>query len=250
MPSSITDESLWDKAKEVAAKEGHGKDYAYITGIYKRMGGKFEKKDYEKTLGPVTMEIYEKAEHLDPSKKSKLQKEYRSGNYSVRELADKEGVSRHQVEGSVKGVSSPAKSKEGIAHHQSEHARWKGKTLPKHIVDANHEGRNKAIEKRPATSMEGPVSRALHKLGVSFKTQVDFNHFFNLDNVEAGIADFYIPSKRLFIQADGPRHSLDNVKARVGKQDSIIRSHGYKVLHITPKDMDSLTDILRRHVAQ
>jgi hypothetical protein len=30
-------ERLWDKAKELATKQGHTKDYAYITGILKRM---------------------------------------------------------------------------------------------------------------------------------------------------------------------------------------------------------------------
>lgn len=32
-------EDLWNQAKAQAAKEGHAKDYAYITGIFKKMAG-------------------------------------------------------------------------------------------------------------------------------------------------------------------------------------------------------------------
>lgn len=43
MPKTIhgqpVDESKWEKAKAQAEKEGHGGDYAYIMGIYKRMAG-------------------------------------------------------------------------------------------------------------------------------------------------------------------------------------------------------------------
>lgn len=35
----VTDEAKWEKAKKIAAKEGKGEDYAYITGIYKKMMG-------------------------------------------------------------------------------------------------------------------------------------------------------------------------------------------------------------------
>lgn len=38
----VKDEALWSKAKAQAEKEGHGDDYAYITGIYKKMGGEFD----------------------------------------------------------------------------------------------------------------------------------------------------------------------------------------------------------------
>ncbi len=30
-------EALWAQAKEAAAKEGHAGDYAYITGVFKKM---------------------------------------------------------------------------------------------------------------------------------------------------------------------------------------------------------------------
>lgn len=33
------DEEKWERAKELASEEGHAEDYAYITGIYKRMMG-------------------------------------------------------------------------------------------------------------------------------------------------------------------------------------------------------------------
>lgn len=38
----VKNEALWSKAKAQAEKEGHGDDYAYITGIYKKMGGEFD----------------------------------------------------------------------------------------------------------------------------------------------------------------------------------------------------------------
>ena len=43
MPKTIAgkpkDEEKWDKAEELAGKQGRGDDYAYIMGIYKRMMG-------------------------------------------------------------------------------------------------------------------------------------------------------------------------------------------------------------------
>lgn len=43
MPAGIVktkrDEKLWRKAKQIAAKAGRANDYAYITGIYKKMKG-------------------------------------------------------------------------------------------------------------------------------------------------------------------------------------------------------------------
>lgn len=38
-PGWVKDHKKWEKAKELAAKQGRTKDYAYITGIYKKMGG-------------------------------------------------------------------------------------------------------------------------------------------------------------------------------------------------------------------
>jgi len=47
MPTNIVktpaDEKKWEKAKEQAKKEGHGKDYAYITTIYEAEKGKSKK---------------------------------------------------------------------------------------------------------------------------------------------------------------------------------------------------------------
>lgn len=44
MPSNLVktpkDERLWDKAKDLAADQGHKNDYAYITGIFQRMKGR------------------------------------------------------------------------------------------------------------------------------------------------------------------------------------------------------------------
>lgn len=43
MPSNVVrtprDEHLWEKAKQVAASQGHAKEYDYIMGIYKKMQG-------------------------------------------------------------------------------------------------------------------------------------------------------------------------------------------------------------------
>lgn len=50
-------EDLWNKAKAQAAKEGHAKDYAYITGIFKKMADVTVRSDYESippsNLGPL-----------------------------------------------------------------------------------------------------------------------------------------------------------------------------------------------------
>lgn len=41
MPTAtVVDESIWKKAKKAARKEGHGDNYAYVTAIYKSMGGR------------------------------------------------------------------------------------------------------------------------------------------------------------------------------------------------------------------
>lgn len=44
-PSWVKDHDKWSKAKEQASKEGKGDDYAYITGIYKKMGGTINSED-------------------------------------------------------------------------------------------------------------------------------------------------------------------------------------------------------------
>lgn len=46
------DEHKWNKAKEIAAKEGRAEDWAYIVGIYKKMMGvsKTKKAGVEKSL--------------------------------------------------------------------------------------------------------------------------------------------------------------------------------------------------------
>lgn len=41
MPGKV-DEAKWESAKQAAAKQGHAEDYAYISGIYKKMGGEFK----------------------------------------------------------------------------------------------------------------------------------------------------------------------------------------------------------------
>lgn len=44
MPTNVVktkkDEKHWSKAKAIAAKSGHSKDWAYIMGIYQKMSGK------------------------------------------------------------------------------------------------------------------------------------------------------------------------------------------------------------------
>lgn len=42
MPKFIASESKWEEAKRAAAKQGRANDYAYIMGIYKKMGGTFK----------------------------------------------------------------------------------------------------------------------------------------------------------------------------------------------------------------
>lgn len=45
--SMDTVEQYWNRAKVIAAKNGHKDDYDYITGITKRMAGIAEKFDYK-----------------------------------------------------------------------------------------------------------------------------------------------------------------------------------------------------------
>lgn len=42
MPDWVQDEDKWSKAKKIASDEGHKDEYDYITGIYKKMGGKIK----------------------------------------------------------------------------------------------------------------------------------------------------------------------------------------------------------------
>jgi len=48
MPANLVkterDERLWEKAKRLAARQGHAGDWAYIVGIFKRMRGHRTKK--------------------------------------------------------------------------------------------------------------------------------------------------------------------------------------------------------------
>ena len=45
MPDWVVDEDKWNKAKQVADEQGHRDDYAYITGIYKKMGGRIKSQE-------------------------------------------------------------------------------------------------------------------------------------------------------------------------------------------------------------
>lgn len=51
MPNNVVhsakDEKHWREAKMLARKEGHGGDYAYIMGIYKKMGGLKKQAEYD-----------------------------------------------------------------------------------------------------------------------------------------------------------------------------------------------------------
>lgn len=49
-PAWVKDHSKWEKAKEQASKEGKGTDYAYITGIYKQMGGEISNNSIEESM--------------------------------------------------------------------------------------------------------------------------------------------------------------------------------------------------------
>lgn len=51
MPANVIDHEKWKKAKKLAAEQGHAEDYAYIAGVYQRMGGGYTGgKDVEKSL--------------------------------------------------------------------------------------------------------------------------------------------------------------------------------------------------------
>jgi len=58
--SKRMDERKWEKAKELAKKQNQGSNYAYITGIYKRMGGKFLKDDFFDNIYDQISEYIEK----------------------------------------------------------------------------------------------------------------------------------------------------------------------------------------------
>jgi len=51
--SWVRDEALWDKAKSAAAEQGKGDDFAYITGIYKQMGGRVDAPQQEDSMSDV-----------------------------------------------------------------------------------------------------------------------------------------------------------------------------------------------------
>lgn len=57
--SWVKDDPLWEKAKKAAAEQGKGSDYAYITGIYKAMGGRIDAlpSDQAAQSGETKMEI-------------------------------------------------------------------------------------------------------------------------------------------------------------------------------------------------
>ena len=258
MPSWVKDHESWAKAKRLAEKQDKSGDYAYVTGIYKRMVDHKKSlediwenhlediEEYKKSapehiqlLPPPVIYLLMKAEHIDDAKKKRIANMYRSnpGKWSVRSLADHLGVTRHQVGEVVKNLPKSTKTEEQTKKKQSNNARWKGKKLPKHIVEANHTGRNKAIAARPATSMEKPIAKHLNELGIAYKTQVEVRTLVGSGDAESGIVDFYIPSKKIVIQADGGRHRLKNVAARIKKQDSALRKAGYKVVHVSDVEM-------------
>ena len=45
MPDWVKDEEKWEKAKKIAKEQGEEDNYSYITGIYKKMGGRIESKE-------------------------------------------------------------------------------------------------------------------------------------------------------------------------------------------------------------
>lgn len=50
-------EKLWQKAKAIAAEEGHVEDYAYITGILKKMLSIKEEQHYMKSYKDYIREL-------------------------------------------------------------------------------------------------------------------------------------------------------------------------------------------------
>lgn len=74
MPAWVKDEDKWSKAESIAAQAGHEKDWPYIAGIYKRMGGRIAKrKKGEKSMPKAahTGLLFEKIANYDDTRYTK-----------------------------------------------------------------------------------------------------------------------------------------------------------------------------------
>lgn len=84
-------EHLWGKAKKAAAKEGRTKDYAYITGIWKKMSG-----TNENSAEDLIDEILEGVSASDAINKA-VQLDKKNPYLSVTDVASMKHVSRAAV---------------------------------------------------------------------------------------------------------------------------------------------------------
>jgi hypothetical protein len=100
------DERLWDKAKGLAAEQGHKEDWAYVTGIYKQMkGGKVAADPLRVVFNHRLAKLPEKArkEVLDllaGAKGKPLEDD------KVHALADKLKMSPHDLESEIYAYAS------------------------------------------------------------------------------------------------------------------------------------------------
>ena len=57
MPANVTDHDKWERAKKLAAEQGRAKDWAYVSGIYQRMGGQYAKgKAYAEAMDEIEID--------------------------------------------------------------------------------------------------------------------------------------------------------------------------------------------------
>jgi hypothetical protein len=87
MPASwVVDEDKWTKAKQRAKEQGRAKDYAYITGIYKQMGGRIRKES--KKSGQTFSEVVAGAKWQNENVWGKIDKLHAHVDKLVGGLAD------------------------------------------------------------------------------------------------------------------------------------------------------------------
>lgn len=103
---SKRDEEKWQKAKDVAKEQGRAEDYAYIMGIYKKM-----KPDYFKEAVARIALRYRVAKLSDKDRKEVIDllasaKGKPLDDEKVHALADKLGMSPHELESEIYAFAS------------------------------------------------------------------------------------------------------------------------------------------------
>jgi very-short-patch-repair endonuclease len=84
---------------------------------------------------------------------------------------------------------------------------------------------------RGETSIEKIVRSYLEKIGITFKTQVQFENY---------VVDFLLPNHKKVIEADGDYwHSKDGVESRDKRKDIFLNKLGYKVIRLSEKSINS-----------